>query len=120
MSEEQYKKDWGMEITWSDEETYCGKILIFNQPGSKTPFHFHKETTKSWFVNNGKFMVRWIDTNDGKVYQQELVEGSVYKAEPLSPVSLECLIPNSSVTQVSNANDSNDFYTVIPASNIGG
>jgi len=119
MSEENFKRDWGMEITWSDEENYCGKILVFNQSGSKTPFHFHKETGKSWFVNNGKFIVRWIDTKDGKVYQQELPEGSVHKVEPMTPVSLECVDAGSSIAQTSNGNDSKDYYIALPASSIG-
>lgn len=119
MSEENFKRDWGMEITWADEENYCGKILIFNQPGDKTPFHFHKETGKSWFVNNGKFIVRWIDTKDGKVYQRELPEGCVYKVELMTPVSLECVEPGSSIAQTSSSNDIDDTYTILPASNIG-
>jgi len=120
MSNEDFKRDWGMEITWADEETYCGKILIFNESNNRTPFYFHKKTTKSWFVNNGKFIVRWIDTADGKVYQQELNEGNTFKVSPLTPVSLEALIATSSIAQTSDFNDSNDMYTVIPASNIGG
>jgi hypothetical protein len=119
MSEEQFKRDWGLEITWADSKEYAGKILVFNKSGDKTPFHFHKETNKTWFVNNGKFMVKWIDTTDGKVYQQELTEGKVFTAECLVPVSLEAIVPGSSVIQASNKNDSNDYYTIIPATNIG-
>jgi mannose-6-phosphate isomerase-like protein (cupin superfamily) len=119
MSEEQFKKEWGLEVTWASEDNYAGKILIFNKQGDSTPFHFHKETKKTWFVNSGKFMVRWIDTTDGKVYQQELTEGKVFTADCLVPVSLEALVPGSSVIQASNQNDSNDYYTLIPGKNIG-
>jgi len=119
MTENDFKREWGTEITWADENTYAGKILIFNKPGDKMPFHLHKTTTKSWFVNSGKFIVRWIDTSNGKVYQQELPEGSVYKVTPLTPVSLECLEQNSTISQVSDSASAEDFYTIIPASNIG-
>lgn len=119
MTEEQFKKDWGLEITWANEDSYAGKILVFEKQGNRTPFHFHKETKKTWFVNNGKFMVRWIDTADGKVYQQELSEGKVFTVQCLVPVSLESLSPGSSVIQSSNRNDTDDFYTIIPAQNIG-
>lgn len=118
MINENYKKDWGMEIPWCEEEDYASKLIIFDKAGNKTPFCFHKETKKSWFVNNGKFMIRWIDTKDGKVYQAELNEGQVHKIEPLVPVSLECISPGS-ITQASNRTDQNDMYVVIPATNIG-
>lgn len=119
MNEEQYKKEWGIEIAWATEDSYAGKILVFNKQGDSTPFHFHKETKKTWFVNNGKFMVKWIDTKDGKVYQQELSEGKVFKVTPLVPVSLEAVVPGSSVIQASNQDESEDYYTLIPAKNIG-
>jgi len=118
MSNEDFKRDWGMEITWADEETYCGKILIFTQSKNATPFHFHKDTCKSWFVNNGQFIVRWIDTADGKVYQTDLNEGSTFKVNPLTPVSLECIVSGSSIAQTSNKNDSNDYYTLMPISTV--
>jgi len=44
------KKDhgWGFEIAWANKDKYCGKLLIFNNPGAKTSMHFHKEREKSW------------------------------------------------------------------------
>jgi len=118
MTENDYKKDWGLEISWCNEKDYGGKVLIFDKPGAKTDFYFHKEISKSWFVNSGKFMIRWIDTKDGKVYQAELSEGSVHKVDTLLPVSLEC-ISSGTISEVSNGSDKDDIYIVIPAANIG-
>ena len=46
--------DYGYEITWVSEETYGGKILVFDKT-IKTDFWFNSITEKCWFVNNGEF-----------------------------------------------------------------
>lgn len=103
------KTDYGYDIVWADNELYCSKILIFEKQGAKTPLHFHKNKTKTWFVNAGKFRVQWIDTADGKSYAQELEEGSVFHIEALTPVMLESMANNSAMAETSNINNSSDF-----------
>ena len=56
------EKGWGYEIIWATTDKYCGKILVFEKKGSKFSMHFHKDKDETWFVNNGKFMLNWIDT----------------------------------------------------------
>lgn len=107
------KKDWGMEIIWANEDEYCAKILLFEKELAKTPFLFHKEIKKTFFVNIGQFKFRWIDTKDGKIYEQLLDEGSVYTVNSLIPWSLESQTSGSSITQVSNADDSNDTHIIL-------
>lgn len=107
------KKDWGMEIVWADEAQYCAKILLFEKKLVKTPFVFHKEVQKTFFVNAGQFKIRWIDTKDGRMYEQFLDEGAVYTIQSLTPWSLESQVQNSSVMQVSNSNDNDDTYVVL-------
>jgi len=116
MTDNDFKREWGLEVTWADEENYCSKFLVFEKEKNKTPFHFHKETNKTWFVNAGKFMVRWIDTADGKIYEQELKEGSVFQVEKFKPVSLECLTANSSIVEASSFNTAKDYNIVLPTS----
>ena len=111
--------NYGYDIIWTETESYCGMLLVFNDPGCKMPMHFHKETTKSWFINNGTFRVRWIDTADGQLYEKEIKEGSVFHVPPCMPVSLESLIAGGSVSQVSNQNPKDDVFNVIPPTNIG-
>lgn len=110
MKDNVVKTDFGMEITWADTEDYCSKILIFEKQGSLIPLHFHKSKKKSWFVNSGSFRVQWIDTADGKIYAQDLVEGSVFHVNLLQPVSLESLSNNSVIAETSNAVSAEDFY----------
>jgi mannose-6-phosphate isomerase-like protein (cupin superfamily) len=116
--EQDFKRDWGMEVTWASQDNHSGKILVFGNSGSQLPFHFHAETDKTWFVNSGKFMVRWIDTKDGKVYQQELIEGTTFYVERLKPSSLIAIDANSTMLQTSNQDTVNDTFNIIPATNI--
>lgn len=104
------KTQYGYDIVWANNNLYCSKILVFEKQGSKTHLHFHKNKTKSWFVNSGKFRVQWVDTSDGKSYAQELQEGSVFHIEPLKPVSLEAMIDNSVMAETSNNNNDDDFF----------
>lgn len=110
MTDNVKQTEYGYEITWTDNEYYCSKILVFEKADVKTPLHFHKEKHKSWFVNAGKFEAQWLNTEEGKAYAQELPEGSVFEVPPLMPVSLKSLAPNSAMAETSNSNNEKDYY----------
>lgn len=103
---------YGYNITWIETDDYVSKILVFEQAGSKTPVQFHKETTKSWFVNTGQFKITWIDTKDGRVYEKEFGEGTVFHVPPCTPCGLQALVKDSSISQTSNKNNPADTYTL--------
>ena len=69
------EKTWGYEIIWVNNKSYCGKILCFKDAGSKTAMYFHKVRDKSWFINSGKFAIRWIDTKTAVLSEKILSEG---------------------------------------------
>jgi|TARA_B110000503_G_scaffold143701_1_gene247232 mannose-6-phosphate isomerase-like protein (cupin superfamily) len=108
------KKGWGAELIWATNEKYCGKIMIFEKAGSKFSMHFHKEKDETWFVNNGRFIVRWIDTKDASMHMKELKEGDVWHNPPLQPHQLECVVAGSSITEVSTPDSVEDNYRVFP------
>lgn len=108
------KKGWGHELIWATNDKYCGKILVFESAGSKFSMHFHKEKDETWFVNNGSFKVRWIDTDTAQLYEKELFEGDTWYNPPLMPHQLECLSAGSSITEVSTPDSVEDNYRVIP------
>jgi mannose-6-phosphate isomerase-like protein (cupin superfamily) len=116
MSRQQGKVDkgWGFELIWATNDQYCGKILVFTEVGSKFSMHFHKEKDETWFVNAGKFKVRWIDTKDAILYEKELNEGDVWHNPPLQPHQLEAIVAGSSITEVSTADSIEDNYRIIP------
>lgn len=108
------KKGWGYELVWANTENYCGKILVFEKIGSKQSMHFHKEKTKSYFVNNGRFKIRWIGTDTAEIFEKEFVEGEIWHCPNLTPHQLECLEDNSSITEVGTRENFQDVYRLIP------
>lgn len=107
-------KEWGFEIIWANNPKYCGKILVFTAAGSKSPMVFHKDTEKSWFVNSGKFIVRWIDTKTSKVYEKFLNEGEVWSIQTMTPYQLESVLPESMIFESGTTMLPEDIYTIFP------
>jgi hypothetical protein len=96
-------KGWGFEIVFANNSKYCGKILVFNQAGSKTSLVLHKEKSKSWFVNAGKFKLTYIDPVTGTINQSVLEEGKTCDIAELSAHQLEALEPNSMIFEVGSS-----------------
>ena len=105
-------KGWGYEIIWATNDKYCGKIMVFEKVGSKFSMHFHKEKDETWFVNNGRFLLRWIDTKTAKLHEQELKEGDTWHNPPLQPHQLVAMEPMSSISEVSTADSVEDNYRI--------
>lgn len=107
-------KGWGFEIVFANNEKYCGKLLIFDKAGSKTSLVFHKEKTKSWFINAGKFKVTFIDVTTGEIKQSELSEGQTADFGPLGPHQIEALVDNSMIFEVGTADHIEDRFRLSP------
>jgi len=107
-------KGWGYELIWATNDKYCGKIMVFEKQGAKFSMHFHKEKEETWFVNSGKFNVRWLDTKTATLYEKELNEGDTWHNPPLQPHQLVALAPMSSITEVSTADSVEDNYRIMP------
>jgi len=109
---------WGFEIIWVTTDKYCGKLLCFNGPGSKTSMHFHKEKEKSWFVNSGQFILRYIDTTTAELMQVPLKEGATYNVLPLQPHQLVAMTADAVIFEVSTPDSTTDVYRIGPGDNI--
>jgi mannose-6-phosphate isomerase-like protein (cupin superfamily) len=109
---------WGFEIIWVTTDKYCGKLLCFNGPGSKTSMHFHKEKEKSWFVNSGQFILRYIDTATAELMQVPLKEGATYNVPPLQPHQLVAMTADAVIFEVSTPDSTTDIYRIGPGDNI--
>ena len=106
-------KGWGFELIWATNDKYCGKIMVFEKVGSKFSMHFHKEKDETWFVNNGRFLLKWINTTDATLHEQELKEGDTWHNPPLQPHQLIALEAGSSITEVSTADSVEDNYRIV-------
>jgi len=107
-------KGWGYEIVWANNDKYCGKLLVFERPGAKTSLVFHKEKTKSWFVNAGKFKVSYIDVATGEMKQSDISEGQTADFGQLGPHQVEALVANSMIFEVGTGDYVEDRFRLAP------
>jgi hypothetical protein len=107
-------KGWGFEIIFANNDHYCGKLLVFERAGAKTSLVFHKEKRKSWFVNAGKFKVKYIDVATGEVKEAILEEGKTADFAELGPHQIEALAPNSIIFEVGTADYVEDRFRLAP------
>jgi len=106
------QKGWGYELIWATNDKYCGKIMYFTKSGSKFSLHFHREKDETWFVNNGRFLLKYIDTQTATPYEKELKEGDVWHNPPLVPHQLIALEDDSSIIEVSTPDSVEDNYRI--------
>lgn len=106
------EKGWGSELIWATNDKYCGKMMNFNQ-GAKFSMHFHREKDETWYVQSGKFIVRWINTGDASQREDILNEGAVWHNPPLLPHQLIC-IEAGTIIEVSTPDSVEDNYRVMP------
>jgi hypothetical protein len=107
-------KGWGFEIIFANNDHYCGKLLVFERAGAKTSLVFHKEKRKSWFVNAGKFKVKYIDVATSEVKEAILEEGKTADFAELGPHQVEALVPNSIIFEVGTADYVEDRFRLAP------
>ena len=113
MSDNVLKYSWGYEICWTRKEDYVSKIVVMERAGAKTDMLFHKDGKKSFFINEGAFKIRWIDTTNGVLNEKELRTGDVWDVNEMQPYSLESVYPNSSLTEVNNGIKEDDKFIII-------
>jgi len=104
------EKGWGHEFIFATNEKYCGKILKFNK-GAKFSMHFHAEKDETWFVLEGKFVVKFIDTKTATEHETELNVNDVWRNLPLSPHQVIC-IETGIIIEVSTPDSVEDNYRV--------
>jgi len=105
-------KGWGSEFIWATNDHYCGKFMHFND-GAKFSMHFHKDKEETWYVQSGKFIVRWINTETAQLKEQQLQDGSVWHNPPCMPHQIEC-VEAGTIIEVSTPDSVEDNYRVMP------
>jgi len=56
-------KGWGFEKWIVNCEQYCGKLLYFAK-GKRCSWHFHKLKDEVFYVQSGKILVKYSDSDD--------------------------------------------------------
>ncbi len=107
-------KGWGFEIVFANNDKYCGKLLVFERAGAKTSLVFHKEKSKTWFVNAGKFKMRYIDVSTGEMKEAVLEEGQTADFGSLGPHQIEALVPDSIIFEVGTSDYVEDRFRLAP------
>ena len=103
-------KGWGNELIIENNEMYCGKLLRF-KGGFKFSMHYHMDKDETWYVQEGEFIYRWIDTETADMHDSLLNEGDVVRQRPGQPHQLEALTKGI-VFEVSTEHFNRDSYRV--------
>ena len=103
-------KGWGHEIVFENNEFYCGKILVFKK-GCKFSMHYHMIKDETWYVEEGEFLYRWIDTETAEVIEKILKKGDSVRQYPGQPHQLEA-ITEGTIFEVSTEHFDSDSYRV--------
>jgi len=103
-------KGWGHEVIFENNELYCGKLLVFKK-GCKFSMHYHMIKDETWYVQEGEFLYRWIDTETAEVVEQKLVVGDSVRQLPGQPHQLEALT-DGTIYEVSTQHFDSDSYRV--------
>ena len=96
----------------SNDEDYCGKLLVFNKEGDKFSMHYHLKKKETWFVQHGGFIFKWIDIENGKLNSRTLVNGESVLIERGQPHQLIALEDNSTIVEVSTEHFDEDSYRI--------
>lgn len=73
--------------------------------------HYHMIKDETWYVQEGEFIYRWIDTETAGVNEQHLKEGDSVRQYPGQPHQLEALT-DGIVFEVSTEHFDEDSYRV--------
>lgn len=103
-------KGWGHEIIFENNELYCGKLLNFKK-GAKFSMHYHMIKDETWYVQEGEFIYRWINTETAEVNERILKVGDTVRQYPGQPHQLEA-ITDGVVYEVSTEHFDDDSYRV--------
>ena len=103
-------KGWGEELIMENNEMYCGKLLRFKK-GCKFSMHYHLIKDETWYVNEGSFVYRWIDTETAETKQETLTKGDVVRQRVGQPHQLEAL-EDGVIFEVSTQHFDEDSYRV--------
>ena len=103
-------KKWGKEICVHNDNEYCGKLLVFNE-GGKFSMHFHISKKETWYVQEGKFLLKYINLENATRLEKELTKGMVVVVNRGAPHQLIALTEGV-IFEVSTQHFDEDSYRI--------
>ncbi len=105
-------KGWGHEKIIVNNESYCGKILVFKK-GARFSMHFHDKKDETFYCLSGYVRVTGIDTDSAKEYVVFLQKGETIHIPRLTLHRVEAL-EDSEIIEFSTQHFDSDSYRVAP------
>lgn len=104
------EKGWGTELTYVNNESYCGKVLHFTKNG-RTSMHFHFHKIETLYVYKGEFIIRTIDTSNGSKRETYLTFGQSIDIPRVCIHQIEAMM-DGDILETSTHENENDKYRV--------
>jgi quercetin dioxygenase-like cupin family protein len=112
---ERYEKSWGHELWITNNELYCGKLLVFKKD-KQFSMHFHLLKDEAWYISKGKFLYTYIDTEHANQISIEVSEGDCIHLLPGQPHQMLALTEEATIFEVSTQHFDSDSYRIKPGS----
>ena len=106
------KKGWGYEKWIVNKDLYCGKLLYFNA-GKKCSWHFHKDKDEVFYLQSGRMIVRYSDSDSLDEASEIMLEpGMNFYVYPGLRHQMEA-IEDSELYEFSTEHFDEDSYRVV-------
>jgi len=106
------KKGWGYEKWIVNKSLYCGKLLFFNS-GKKCSWHFHVKKDEVFYLQSGRMIVRYSDSDDlSKAEELMLEPGMNFYIYPGLRHQMEAL-EDSELYEFSTEHFDEDSYRIV-------
>jgi mannose-6-phosphate isomerase-like protein (cupin superfamily) len=104
------QKGWGHEIIFANNPEYCGKVLVIEK-NKGLSMHYHLQKKETWFIEQGRLLMSFIDTKNGTLHSCELKAGDTVTNERGEPHELYAL-ESSRIFEVSTTHFDTDSYRI--------
>jgi mannose-6-phosphate isomerase-like protein (cupin superfamily) len=104
------KKGWGHEVIFVNNDKYCGKVLHFNKD-AKFSMHYHLVKKETWYVTSGKFIFKYINTQNADIITEYLNPGDIITNEIGEPHQIIC-VEEGDIFEVSTTHNDTDSYRI--------
>jgi mannose-6-phosphate isomerase-like protein (cupin superfamily) len=105
------KKGWGREEVITNNDKYCGKLLIYDRAGIKSSFHLHGKKQEHFYIL-GNFNFYYKDDN-GNTLQKYVSTGDVISIPVGQPHQIESLCAGT-IFEVSTTHSDDDVIRIAP------